>query len=312
MKKQILFLAPLNKLGNHAFRKICIDFGAEKVFSEMIRIDKILEGEEHQIQKCLIPFEMQDKTILQVISEDIENIPEGINKIVTLFPSVREINYNMGCPQSSLCKKECGGAITGNSLLVEKVSKYLFDSCSKFGIIPSIKIRLGISRENITIFENIKIFKKIGIKKIYIHGRTLKDTYSRKATFEEIAQVISENPDLEIIPNGDIFNFEDLKNVSKITNVNTFLIGRGALEDPNIFINIFKKQDFDGCGCDLQDRIEIIIKYLFYAEKYGIVISKIKSNLSYFTKNVIGGSDFRKKINILNSVEEIIEFCSNL
>jgi tRNA-dihydrouridine synthase len=182
MIKPTLYFPPINKLGNVSFRRVVSSAGAHFVFTEMTRVEKIIEGDEHQLRKVIIPENMKEKTIVQLICDDISNLEKGIKKVLELNPFIFEINYNMGCPQSSMCSKEQGGGIVGNPDKVELIAKELFRVCTKYNLKPSIKIRIGLNRNNlkesdpdpITIYENVRRIKSAGITKVYIHGRCLR------------------------------------------------------------------------------------------------------------------------------------------
>lgn len=307
-----LYFPPINKLGNVAFRRVCNNSGADFVFTEMVRIEKILEDEEHQLKKLQIPNDMKEKTIVQIICEDTSLMERGIKKVLDICPEVFEINYNMGCPQSSLAKQECGGGIVGNSDKVEQVAKALFKVCNEFDLKPSIKIRIGLVRDDITIYENVRRIKNAGIKKIYIHGRVLRDSYSRPATYEEIGKVKEMFPEMEIIANGDVKDTVSLKKILKETNSDGVLVGRAALENPYVF-NELKTGEvlLDSQGVDLNKRINMILEFLKYAKLEDISLSHAKANITYMTKSVINGNEFRYGINNCLSYDDLIHFCEN-
>lgn len=309
----ILYFPPMNKLGNKAFRKLCLNRGADYVFTEMIKVEQLLENDEIQVKKATIPEEMQTKTIVQIICEDIENIEQGVKKILEINPNTFEINYNMGCPQSTLCKNEAGGGILKNLKKVEIVAKRLAKICKEHNVKPSIKTRIGLTRNDINIFENIANIKRVGISKIYLHGRVLREPYSKPATYDEIGEVKKQFKELEIIGNGDIKDTNSYNKILK-TNCNGYLIGRASLENPNIFYelkNNIKTRNTDK-GIDLKNRKELILEYLSYAKEYGLNDSYIKSNLAYLTKNCVGGADLRRELNNICDVDEIINVCEKI
>ncbi len=282
--------------------------GADFVFTEMVRGDKILDGDEHQLKKLFIPKDMEDVTIVQIICEDIELIDKTVTEVMKKNPNVFEINYNMGCPQSTLAKNECGGGIVGNSILVGKVAKKLFDACSKFNVKPSIKIRLGIKRDDITIYENTKQIQSAGIKKIYIHGRVLKDSYNKPATYEEIEKVVNDFPRMEIIANGDVVDSLSLSKILK-TNAKGVLVGRAALENPFVFkeLKSIGGYELKKSGVSILDKREVLLKFLEFAKLDDVSLSHIKQNIAYMSKGIIGGADLRRKINDLENIDEIIK-----
>lgn len=308
MKQVPLYFPPINKLGNVAFREVCLDFGADLVFTEMVRCEKILEDEEYQLKKLYIPESQREKTIVQIIAENVENIEKAINKILEINPFLKEINYNMGCPQSTLCKNENGGGIVGNSDKVERVAKILFKSCKKCGIDASIKIRLGLTRDDITIYENVKRIHNSGIKKVYIHGRTLSDNYNKPATYEEIAKVKNMFPSMQIIGNGDVKDSQSLSELTKQTLCDGVLVGRAALENPRIFEELKNKEVKQNLsGTEIKERKYAILEFLKYAKKYDISLSHASANIAYMTKGVIKAAEYRKEINNAKSIDEFIE-----
>ena len=307
------YFPPMNKLGNIAFRTLLLDYGVDFVFTEMIRVDKLLENDEVQLRKANVPKEQIKQTIFQILAEDISLIDGGIRKLKELNHQIFEVNYNMGCPQSSLCKNFNGGGILKNKERIEQVAKELFKVCTELNVVPSIKIRIGVTRDDICIYDNLKLFKEIGIKKIYIHGRTLGCGYVRPATFDEIKKCVKMFPDLDIIYNGDVVGTKSFKKAVE-TRADGVAIGRGALEYPKIFYYLKNNIDceFNKSGDDIKNRQDMILKYLEYVKKYQLNNSYIKSNLSYLTKGCIGASEYRKDINNLDNVDDMIEVSGKL
>ncbi len=307
MKKVPLYFPPINKLGNSAFRKVCLNAGADIVFTEMVRVEKLLEGEEHQFEKLEIPEDQRNKTVVQIICEDIKNISKGVDIVMKENPDVFEINYNMGCPQSTLCKAENGGGIVGNPDKVEAVAKELKRACDKYNIEASIKIRLGLTRDAITIYKNVRRIKGVGIKKVYIHGRCLKDGYSRPATYGEIAKVKQMFPDMVIVGNGDVRDTQSLQKLVLQTECDGVLVGRAALENPYIFKELKSGKVLPNLeGVDFDSRKEQIREFLKYAKEYGVDMSKVRANLAYMTKGVIKSADFRRAVNDAKSIDEVM------
>jgi tRNA-dihydrouridine synthase B len=311
--KPTLYFPPINKLGNIAFRKVCNNSGADFVFTEMIRVEKMIEGDEFQVRKLRIPKNMESKTIVQIICEDTNRIEECVDKIIELTTGLFEINYNMGCPQSGMVKNECGGGIVKNPAKVFEVSYALAKACLKHDIKPSIKIRIGKDRESINILENVQNIKNAGITKIYIHGRTLSDGYRRPATYKEIGEVKTKFPKLEIIGNGDVIDLISLNKLLEQTNCDGVLVGRAALNNPYIFKEFTDKtHKISSTGINLLKKIPAIIELLKAGIEEKINLDYLKQNIVYMTKGVIGSAEFRTKLNNTSSIEEFLIYCETL
>lgn len=304
-----LYLAPLNKLGNSAFRDLVLENGADFVFSEMIRTKQFLDEDEVQIRKATIAKDAASRTILQIIcEEDLSEIEKSVHKLKTLNPDVLEINYNMGCPQSSLCKKENGGGILKNPEKIKKVCELFASACFENSVVPSVKTRIGVSRTKITILDTLRIINDSGIKKVYVHGRVLGEPYSKSATYDEIALAKRAFPDMEIVGNGDVCDDYSFKNMVD-SGADGVMIGRCALEYPDVFEKL-KNGSFnkEKSGENISDKKYLILRFLELAGKYELPDSYIKSNLSYLTKSCIGGAGIRKSVNNITDFEELQSF----
>ena len=312
-KPVTLYFPPINKLGNIAFRKVCNNSGADFVFTEMVRVEKIIEGDPFQLRKLRIPKDMQSKTIVQIICEDITRIQECVDKIVELTEGLFEINYNMGCPQSTMAKNECGGGIVKNPKKVFEVSYALAKACKKHNIKASIKIRIGKDRESINILENVQNIKTAGITKIYIHGRTLLDGYRRPATYEEIGQVKKAHSELEIIGNGDVIDLESLNNLINTSGCDGVLVGRAALNNPYIFKELRDKTHVKlSSGVELITTIPSIIELLNAGIQEDLNLDYLKQNIIYMTKGVIGSAEFRTILNNTGNINEFLQYCQSI
>jgi tRNA-dihydrouridine synthase len=308
-----LYFPPINKLGNVAFRKVCNNSGADYVFTEMVRVEKIIEGDPFQLRKLRIPKDMESKTIVQIICEDTTRIEECVDKIVELTNGLFEINYNMGCPQSTMAKNECGGGIVKNPQKVYEVSKALAQACKKYNIKASIKIRIGKDRESINILENVQMIKNAEITKIYIHGRTLLDGYRRPATYEEIGQVKTKFPELEIIGNGDITDLESLNDLIDTSGCDGVLVGRAALNNPYIFKEFTDKtHTVKSTGIELIQSIPAIIELLNAGIQEDLNLDYLKQNIVWMTKGVIGSAEFRTILNNTSDITEFLQYCKTL
>jgi tRNA-dihydrouridine synthase B len=308
-----LYLAPLNSLGNCAFRKLCFINGADYLFTEMIRCEKLSKGIQVELKKANIPQSMENNTIAQIICEkELVSIKKAIQVLLNINPNLKEINYNMGCPQSTLCKDQNGAGILKNIEKLKQTAKAFSASCQEYNLIPSVKTRIGTSRDNINIKKILEVLIDCNITKIYLHGRVLGESYNSQATYDEIKQIKQLFPQIELIGNGDVTDLESYENL-KQTGVDGIMIGRGALENPKLF-NILKEKQLDDSnksGIDYSLRKDLIIKFLKYAKLAKLTNSQIKSNLSYLTKNITKGAKLRDQINNINDTDELINFLNN-
>lgn len=298
-----LYMAPMNALNNNSFRELCLFYGADFVFTEMIWVEDIVENKDYLDRK--LKCSNVPRTIFQICAKNASLIPRAVSKLKEIHPSIVEINYNMGCPQSSLAKRFIAGGILRSVEEMERVSKIFFDACSSVNVKASIKLRLGPMRGKITINEYIKLLSSIGITKFYVHGRTLGQSYHIPAIIEEVNKVKTEFPKLTIIGNGDVRSFSDYNKI----NCDGVMIGRKALEDARVFRDIKEGKDFAKINqFSLESRKELFLKFLEFAKVDNLEMYFVKTILIWMSKEVEGGSKFRAKLQYFNSIDEIVKW----
>lgn len=295
-----LYLAPINYINDDSFRNLCLNYGADFVFTEMIWTDRIVEGDEFELSKLKISC--PSKTVVQVVSKDHSSLLQGVKLILDKHPNIYEINYNMGCPQSALSKDFVAGGLLKDISKMKKAASAFYKACCelKFDNI-SVKLRIGFDKNNIIIEDYIKILSEIGFTKFYIHGRHLRQGYPTPATSAEVASIKDKFPFLEIIYNGDIDSFEKFESVKEVCNFDGFMIGRRALVDPTIFSRIKSgKQNVD----TFEERLKVISELIDYSEDI-VDLSRIKKQLSWMTKEIPKGAEFRAKLNDCKTFQDI-------
>ncbi len=282
-----LYLAPINSLSTYAFRKLCTVYEADYVFTEMVWAERIIEGNEYEEKKLAIDDEKM--TIIQMITEDTKNIEPFLKIIKKRFPNVPEINFNMGCPQSSLSQKCIGGGILKDKIKMREYSSELFKACNKYGFKSSLKIRTGVDFPDLQSY--IDIIKEAGVSKVYIHARTLTQGYVKAANYDPLKGIEG----IEIVVNGDVTDITSFNKAISVTTCSGVLIGRAALNDPTIFLKLKSKP--------YPSKKEVILKFLSLSKD--TQIATVKRNLSWLTMHIVGGASVRAEINDAKTVEDI-------
>ena len=315
-----LYFAPMNFLSNYVYRHLLLDHGADYVFSELILIkdfDKEVKNDKLKIFDSDI-----SKTVFQIGVSSVEEVVTGVALIKKNISGVKEINLNVDCPQSNMQKnKLCAGLLFDLDLLRNICAK-LIEVCGE--IIPSVKIRLGTSVDDIRIKEYLQIFVEIGIKKAYIHARPLRYSYEKPALYSELRDLRTEFKSLDLIFSGDVDSYNTFLKLK-----GDVMIGRAGLINPLIFeqiknkvkvisgefnpvkkdINIVKEKDHD---IMLDKKKKIILEFLQLCKQENLRMQLVKNNLNYLLKGVSSGSLFLKRCNDCSSVDEVISLFSEM
>ena len=298
-----LILAPMAGVTNLPFRIICKEFGPGLVCTEMASSRAMFHND--QKTKRLFNTEGEKRPIsFQIFGSDEETMAYSA-KYVSEFADI--IDINMGCPAPKVVKNGDGSKLLLDLEQAEKVIKAVVEN-SKVPV--TLKIRKGWDKENIVATEIAKIAEDAGISAITVHGRTRSEFYSGKADLEIIKKV-KETVKIPVIGNGDIVDEESAYNMFEKTNVDGIMIGRGSFGNPWIFRNI---KHYLETGEKLpapsnDEKLEIMKKHinLAVAEKGEIAVKELRKHIAWYTKNLKNSSEFRSKMNTIETKEELLE-----
>jgi len=299
-----IFLAPMAGITDLPFRLICKENGAGLVYSEMVSAKALLYGDEKT--KLLLKTCPKEKPFaVQIFGSDIEAIKYA-SKYVSQFADI--VDINMGCPAPKVVKNGDGSKLLLDLELVKNIVEVAVEN-SKVPV--TVKMRTGWDLDHIVAVEAAKIIEKAGASAITVHGRTRSQYYSGEADWNIIKKV-KENVKIPVIGNGDLRSEEDIKNALEFSKVDAVMIGRASIGNPWIFKQTV---EYLNTGRKLprpskQEKLETILKHIdLEIEEKGenIAIKEMRKHISAYTKNLKDSSQFRNKINTLNSKAEVVD-----
>ena len=296
--KNKLILAPMAAVNDIAFRKLCSDYGADIVYSQMIDSRAFIMGSGK-----LVDFFDEENLVAQFFGNDAKIIKECARNVES---KVKAIDLNLGCPHSNVVERKCGSYLMKYPKRIGEIIRGLVKSVN----IPiTVKIRAGYDRSNINAVKIAKLCEKEGVSAIAIHGRARTVNYERPVDYGIIRKV-KEAVNVPVIGNGDIFCGKDAKRMFDETGCDSVMVARGAIGNPFIFGEI--KDYLKGKKLERINKREAFLKYLKYAKKYKIEFKHIKTQAQWFTKGVNNGSVYRERMNQAKSVEDLKKIYENI
>jgi tRNA-dihydrouridine synthase len=309
-----LYFAPINLLSNFVYRHIVLQCGADYVFSELIlvkELDKAVRDDKLQ----LIPEDIS-RTIFQIGVTSPEEVFTGVAFVREYVQTPLEININMGCPQSTMQQtKVCGGLLLDTKLM-GSLAAALAEATRGTSTVPSIKIRLGTDPDTILVDEYIQAARDNGVKKVYIHARTLRHGYHKPTRYEFFSGLREKYSDMQLVFNGDVDSFEAYKSIG----AGDVLIARAGLSNPLVFEDIKNEVSYgDGpYSPEVKDpnllrfedvrltpkKIALIRSFLDAAVLYNLRTRLYRANMKWLAKGVTGIASLNKALNLSESPKE--------
>lgn len=295
--EKLVGMAPLAGITDSSFRKIIKERGCQFSFTEMVSAKGIYYKDPKTEE--LLHIDPEEGLVgAQIFGRDSEILSKVIKENLNHREDIFSIDLNMGCPAPKVVKNGDGSALMKEPETAERIINAMVESSTK----PvSVKFRLGWDEENINFLEIGKICEKAGVSFVTLHPRTRKAFYSGKADWDSI-KILKEELSIPVMGNGDLFSKEDIEKMFRHTLCDGVFVGRGALQNPNIF--------GEGESLSLQKIVELIKKHysLKIAQKgERRAIPEMRKHIAWYLKGVPNSNPLKNKINTENNLQTIFK-----
>lgn len=222
-----LFLAPMSGVTDLPFRLLAKECGADFTITEFtnstaLTRDAAMSWRKMETCDAEAPFIPQ---IFGGVTEDMAKAAE------LLEDSADIIDLNFGCPAPKVTKICAGAALMGQPENLVSMCEEVVD---RVNIPVTAKMRLGTGAESFNAKEICQDLEQVGIQRLCVHGRTLKQRYSGVADWDYISKVV-DSVELPVIANGDVVDSKTAASCLNETHASGLMIGRGAIGRPSVF-----------------------------------------------------------------------------
>lgn len=292
-------LAPLAGYTNKVYRMIAKEMGADLVFSEMISAKGLLyDNERTWVYTDIDPNE--HPIALQLFGSEEEEMYKAA-MLLSNKTKTDIIDINMGCPVHKVLKQNSGANLLKDLQKVYTITRAVVSGSS---VPVTVKIRAGLSHEQINCQEVAKMIEKAGASAITIHGRTKTDLYRGHVNLDYI-KMVKQAVNIPVIANGDIKSAQDALEMLKYTKADAVMIGRGTLGNPWLIKEVaqtLKGEEF--IPPTKKERLKMMLYHLnelikLKGEK--VAILEMRSLASWYVKGFYQSKIFKQQLmNIVN------------
>jgi tRNA-dihydrouridine synthase B len=207
------------------FRRLCAEFGAGLVVSEMISSNPRLRHSNKTQWRSRHDDEIAPRSV-QIAGSDPQDMATAARYNVECGAQI--IDINMGCPAKKVCRRAAGSALLADEALVRSILEAVIAAVD---VPVTLKIRTGSAPERRNGVAIARIAEDAGIAALAVHGRTRACAFTGQAEYDTIAQIVAAI-NIPVFANGDITSPEKAAAVIAHTGAAGVMIGRAAQGRP--------------------------------------------------------------------------------
>lgn len=305
-----LAVAPMAGITDKAFRQVCLDWGADISWSEMVSAEGLVRNPLRKNPSLEIAekFSAKEKNYwVQIFGNSSDSMAKAA-KIIEKKISPLGIDINLGCPVKKAQKAGYGAV---QMTKIPEVIEIIKEIKKEINLPLSLKTRLGM-KDAKEILSWAPELEKAGLDQLVIHARTLKGMFKEEPDWK-IVKKLNNKLEIPIIYNGGIKSPENALFYAEKTGCQTLMVGQAIIGRPWIFKEIKyylkNKKSIKISDADKRSTIKKHAKLVKkYTGKQGIF--GFRTHLSAYLKGALNASELRKesvRIKTFKDIENIIE-----
>lgn len=315
-------LAPMAGYTDASFRRICSDFGASYVVSEMISaMAMVMRDKKTAALAKIAPGEAP--VVLQLFGHDpavmaqaAEMLLSGSYHGCSYAAAPAGIDINMGCPVKKIVTSGDGSALMRSIPTASAITAAVKEVCVKHNVPLSVKFRAGWDESSINAPEFAVALAKSGADRLTVHCRTREQMYAPSARPEIAGAVVNALREAglstPVTGNGDVDSPESAQRYIDL-GCDEAAVGRSALGNPWLFRQLTAPDAYTPPTTD-----EIITLILTFVEDVvrekgeEVGIRESRGRAAHFLKGMRGSAKIRDALNHCGTYDQFAAVLTQL
>ena len=229
-----IILAPMSGVTDLPFRRLIRELScdcAPLFVSEFLPSDSSVFLTPANLRAARFDKE-EEPFCIQLFGHSADKLANAVLQAQELGAAFVELNA--GCPAPKVAKKGSGAGLLKD---LPNLAEILRAMKANIKVPLFLKCRLGWDENSICINEVLEIAEGEGVEQLTVHGRTKEQGYKGLANWDIIGEIAAKAK-IPVIGNGDINSAEKALNAIENYGVKGVAIGRAALHNPWIFLQI--------------------------------------------------------------------------
>ena len=303
-------LAPMAGVADRAFRKICMDFGAACVISEMVSAKGFTYGDRKSAELLELDDDIRPAAI-QLFGDDPAIMAEAAKQALEFNPDW--IDINMGCPAPKIAGNHCGSALMREPDLCRRLVQAVKDAVP---VPVTAKIRKGYAKDEVNAVEVAQACEAGGADAVTVHGRTRDQMYAPPVDWDIIREV-KQALKVPVIGNGDVVDAKSAAALYEQTGCDLIMVGRGALGRPWIFqqIEAYLSHEVNLPEPPMAQRMSTLMRQVQLTTAYKgerVALLEARKHTAWYLNGMRGAAQLRREAGTLTSMEDLARLCARM
>ncbi|MEI7344638.1 tRNA dihydrouridine(16) synthase DusC [Dickeya chrysanthemi] len=212
------------------------------------------------------------------------------------------VDLNCGCPSKMVNGSGGGATLLKDPDLIYRAAKAMREAVPS-SLPVTVKVRLGWDSGERQ-FEIADAVAQAGASELVVHGRTKEDGYRAERINWAAIGEIRQRLNIPVIANGEIWDWQSAQDCLAVTGCDAVMIGRGALNVPNLS-RVIKYRE---ARMPWPNVVQLLQKYV-RLEKQGDTglyhVARIKQWLGYLRKEYDDAGELFSRVRALTTSADI-------